>query len=53
MRGFLLQQGLLTLRWVTQFHTQKADGYFTDKFDGDELNWTPPEILAFEKYAEE
>jgi hypothetical protein len=41
---------------VNQFHTQKAEGYFNEKFEStpsEELNWTPPEILAFEKYAEE
>lgn len=32
MRGFLLQQGLLTLQWVNKFHTQNADGYFTESF---------------------
>ena len=47
---------MVTLQWVNRFHTQNANGYFTESFKegaGEDLNWTPPEVLAFEKYAQE
>ena len=53
-RSFLLQQALLISQWVNKFHLQNVNEYFLESSSGaTELNWTPPEIQAFEKYAEE
>jgi hypothetical protein len=39
---------------VNRFHTQTVNDYFIESSLGiTELNWTPPDIQAFQKYAEE
>lgn len=54
MRSFLLQQALLISQWINKFHVQNVNEYFLETSTGaSELNWTPPEIQAFEKFAEE
>lgn len=55
MRQFLLQQALLIGQWVNKFHVQNVNEYFLESSvsGASELNWTPPEIQAFERYAEE
>lgn len=53
-KGFLFQQALLVSQWVNRFHTQSVNEYFLESSNGvNDLNWTPPEVLAFQRYAEE
>lgn len=53
-RAFLLQQALLISHWINKFHTQSVNDYFIESSNGvTDLNWTPPEVIAFQKYAED
>lgn len=53
-RAFLFQQSLLISQWVNNFSTQQVNEYFLESSQGvSDLNWTPPEVLAFQRYAEE
>lgn len=53
-RAFLFQQALLLSQWVNKFQTQTLNEYFLESSHGvSEVNWTPPEIQAFQRYAEE
>lgn len=53
-RAFLFQQSLLISQWINKFSTQQVNEYFLESSAGvTELNWTPPEVLAFQRYAEE
>lgn len=53
-RAFLFQQSLLVAQWVNRFSTQQVNEYFLESSQGlSDLNWTPPEVLAFQRYAEE
>ena len=53
-KGFLLQQALLISSWVNKFHTQSINEYFLETSNGvTDVNWTPPEVIAFQRYAEE
>ena len=41
-------------QWINKFHTQTINEYFIESSNGvTELNWTPPEVQAFQKYADE
>jgi hypothetical protein len=53
-KAFLFQQALLISQWVNKFHTQAVNEYFLESSNGvTDLNWTPPEVVAFQKYCEE
>lgn len=53
-RAFLLQQALLISQWINRAQASSVNEYFLESSHGvTELNWTPPEIQAFERFAEE
>ena len=53
-KGFLFQQALMISQWINKFSTQQVNEYFLESSNGvTELNWTPPDVVAFQQYAEE